>query len=117
MAKNEPVIRINLTLRARKTIQSAFFKWAVHAGKLIIIMTELIALSALGYRFVVDRQIIDLNDEIKREISFIEVQMDREKEFRRTQDRLPPNKSIAGKNEIRFQTIRKINNAESRGIF
>ena len=56
MAKEQPIIRINLTLRARKSIQSAFLKWAVSAGKLIIIGTELIALSALGYRFMIDKK-------------------------------------------------------------
>lgn len=117
MAKDQPVIRINLTLRARKTLQNAFFKWATQAGKLIIIMTELIALSALGYRFFIDRQIIDLNDEIKQEISFIEVQKEREAEFRSIQSRLSYIKSIDDKNQIRFQTISKVNDAISRGVF
>ncbi len=117
MAKEQPVIRINLTLRARKTLQNAFFKWATQAGKLIIIMTELIALSALGYRFFIDRKIIDLNDQIKQELSFIEVQQDREAEFRNIQEKLSYIKSIEEKNQIRFQTVDKVNDAISRGVF
>lgn len=117
MTKDQPVIRINLTLRARKTLQNAFFKWATQAGKLIIIFTELIALSALGYRFFIDRQIIDLNDEIRQELSIIEVQKDREAEFRDIQNKLSYIKSINDKNQIRFQTVDKINDAISRGVF
>ncbi len=117
MAKEQPVIRINLTLRARKSIQSAFLKWAVSAGKLIIIGTELIALSALGYRFMIDKKIIDLHDEIDREIALVEIQKDREQEFRDIQNRLAQIKSIEDKNKIRFDTISKITGAISKGVF
>ena len=117
MAKEQPVIRINLTLRARKSIQSAFLKWAVSAGKLIIIGTELIALSALGYRFMIDKKIIDLHDEIDREIALVEIQKDREQEFRDIQNRLTQIKSIEDKNKIRFDTISKITGAISKGVF
>ncbi|MBP6098498.1 MAG: hypothetical protein KA477_00775 [Candidatus Levybacteria bacterium] len=117
MAKEQPIIRINLTLRARKSIQSAFLKWAVSAGKLIIIGTELIALSALGYRFMIDKKIIDLHDEISNEIALIEVQKDREQEFRDIQNKLAQIKSIEDKNKIRFDTISKITEAISRGVF
>lgn len=117
MAKERPVIRINLTLRARKSVQTAFFTWAVNAGKLIIIFTELIALSALGYRFIVDRKIIDMHGEIEKEISYIDVQKEREQEFRNTQNRLSYVKAIETKNQIRFETINKISDAVNRGIF
>ncbi len=117
MAKEQPVIRINLTLRARKSIQSAFLKWAVSAGKLIIIGTELIALSALGYRFMIDKKIIDLHDEIDKEIALVEIQKDREQEFRDIQNRLAQIKSIEDKNKIRFDTISKITGAISKGVF
>lgn len=117
MAKERPVIRINLTLRARKSIQTAFFKWAVNAGKLIIIFTELIALSALGYRFMIDRKIIDLHEEIDREIAYIEVQKDREQEFRNIQNRLANIEVIDSKNQIRFETVDKIAGAVTRGVF
>lgn len=117
MAKEQPVIRINLTLRARKSIQSAFLKWAASAGKLIIIGTELIALSALGYRFMIDKKIIDLHDEIDKEIALVEIQKDREQEFRDIQNRLAQIKSIEDKNKIRFDTISKITGAISKGVF
>jgi hypothetical protein len=117
MAKDQPVIRINLTLRAQKTLQNAFFKWATQAGKLIIIFTELIALSALAYRFYIDRKIIDSKEEIQTEIAFIESQQDREAEFRNIQNRLAHIKSIDDKNQIRFQVVSKVTDAISRGVF
>lgn len=66
---------------------------------------------------MIDKKIIDLHDEIDREIALVEIQKDREQEFRDIQNRLAQIKSIEDKNKIRFDTISKITGAISKGVF
>lgn len=58
-------LSINLGRDKKDTNTSLFFKWAVNSGRIIIVAVELITLGALGYRFFIDRQIIDLHDKIQ----------------------------------------------------
>lgn len=75
---------------AKKKIDffDVFLKWALTAGRVIIIITEVIALSAFLYRFSLDRQIIDLHDTIKQKQTIINNFKANEDKFRNFQERI-----------------------------
>lgn len=82
--------RLTINLRAKKQspISNVFFKWVINSGRIIVVVVELLALGALGYRFTVDQQIIDLHDRINRELLFVNAQAKKEKLYRSIQKRL-----------------------------
>lgn len=86
--------RIDL-IKGKTSLVDQFLKWALSFGRLLIIIVEVVAFSAFMYRFVLDRQIIDLNDEIKTKQSIIESSKIQETTYRNLHERLA--------------TIRKIN--------
>ena len=79
---------INLFKGRNKNIVDRFIKWALSFGRVIIILTEIIALSAFLFRFSLDRQLIDLQDKIKQQQKILEVFKSSEKKYRNLQDRL-----------------------------
>lgn len=102
----KPKISINLSSRGKTTVSEVFYKWAVDAGRGIIVGIELIALLALGYRFVIDRRIVDLHDEISQQEAFISAQTRDEQKYRGIQDRL---KNIKLTNENTTTKVRVMN--------
>lgn len=88
MAKRAFEIKINLGQRRKRIESAVFFKWLIHIGRVIVVLTELVALLALIYRFFLDMQIIDLHDQIKQERVFVKEREKKEEEYRRLQERL-----------------------------
>jgi hypothetical protein len=61
---------INLLPHDSENFMTQFFNWALSIGRLLIILTEMVALATFVYRFSLDSQLVDLHDKIKSE-SFI----------------------------------------------
>jgi len=61
---------INLLPHDSESFMTQFFNWALSIGRLLIILTEIVALGTFVYRFSLDSQLVDLHDKIKSE-SFI----------------------------------------------
>jgi hypothetical protein len=78
---------INL-LKKQTSLIDRFINWALTIGRLLVIVTEIIALSAFIYRFSLDRQLIDLHSKIIQEQSIVNYLKDNEKTYRNLQDRL-----------------------------
>lgn len=78
---------INL-VKKNKNFFDEFIKWTFSVGRVIIILTELIALSAFLYRFSLDRELIDLHDSIKNKKIIVENLKNNEEKFRNLQERL-----------------------------
>lgn len=64
------------------------FSWALSVGRLLIIITQFIALGAFLFRFVLDRQIIDLNDTIRDKQAVVKFMEQDEKKYRALMSRL-----------------------------
>src|SRR5689334_11570583 len=79
---------INLLPNKGDSLFEQFLSWALTVGRLLIIITETLALSVFLYRFVLDVQIIDLHDKIKQESAIIDNLKDQEESFRNLQTRL-----------------------------
>lgn len=81
-------------IKGKTSLLDQFLKWALSFGRLLIIIVEIVAFSAFMYRFVLDRQIIDLNDEIKKKQSLVESSKTRENTYRNLHERLATIKMI-----------------------
>lgn len=78
---------INLA-KKRNNFLDSFIDWALTAGRIIIIVTEAIALLAFLYRFSLDSKLTDLHDKISNNSQRIKLLKNREDTFRGIQTRL-----------------------------
>lgn len=88
---------INLIKTDRKETIDHVVNWALTIGRALIILVEVIALSALLYRFVLDNQIRDLHTKIKQEQAILESQKKNEETYKNLQDRLSVISSVSDK--------------------
>lgn len=112
-----PKININLSSRGKQTVGKVVYGWTIDAGRAIIVIIELIALSALGYRFVIDRQIVDLHDQIKTQEAYIAAQASDEKTFRSIQDRLENIKLTNLETGAKIKIMNEVLRAITSGTF
>lgn len=73
--------------------------WALSAGRVIVIITELIVIIAFLSRFWFDRTLTDLNEEIKQKSTLINAQKSLETEFRNVQSRIVQAKDVEKENQ------------------
>jgi hypothetical protein len=86
MAKKAP--DINLLKTGKVNIAEQVFNWAVSIGRVIVIIVEVVALSAFLYRFTLDKELIDLHSKIKQEQAIVDFFKQNELMYRNLQDRL-----------------------------
>lgn len=81
-----------------------FIAWALTIGRFLVVVTELIALSAFIYRFSLDRELIDLHSKIKQEQAIVDYFKKNEDTYRNLHDRiaLAKNFSKLGDNTIQI---------------
>lgn len=108
---------INLGQKKEKSVGSVFFQWVINAGKIIIVVVELLALAALGYRFVVDRQLADLHDKIKIQQTFVEAQAPKEALYRNLQKRLSLVSSLSKTTQGKIKFLKSIISILNNGQF
>jgi hypothetical protein len=70
MAEN--IHSINLLPNKGGGLVDQFLSWALSIGRLLIILTETLALSVFLYRFSIDMRIVDLHDLIKNQRAIVE---------------------------------------------
>ena len=114
---NSPRVNINLVGKGKASFSEDFLRWTFNIGKIIIATTELVALLALGYRFYIDRQIIDLHDQIKREQLFVESQKIKEENYRSIQTRLANVKQTDEATNVKIGIMNNILESVSTGNF
>ncbi len=115
--KNSPKLNINLSSRGKQTLGKVVYGWTIDAGRAIIVLIELIALVALGYRFIIDRKIVDLHDQIKVQEIYIQAQAADEKTYKSIHDRLKNIKNTNEETATKVQIMNEILNAISSGAF
>lgn len=81
-------LSINLVKGQDKGFFDKFINWALTVGRLVVILTELVALSAFLYRFSLDRRLIDLHDQISQKQSIVKILKQKEDTYRNIQGRL-----------------------------
>lgn len=118
MAKNKThKIKINLGSSGKQTVGKVVYGWTIDAGRAIIVGIELIALLALGYRFIIDRQIVDLHKQIETEEKYIAATALDEKNYQSIHDRLKNIKAIDQETSAKIQIMNRLLEAISNGTF
>lgn len=84
---------INL-LKKNRNFLDQLIKWSLTVGRLIIILTEVIALSAFLYRFSLDRKLIDLHEKIKQKQIILDLFKENEEKYRNIQKKLEKSKEV-----------------------
>lgn len=79
---------INLLKKDKGSFLDKFINWALTFGRLVVIVTEAVALGAFLYRFSLDRQLIDLHDEISQKQAIVKYLKTNEDKYRDTQARI-----------------------------
>lgn len=90
--------------------------WALSIGRVLIIITELVAFSAFVYRFSLDRTIVDLHTKIKQEKLILENLKSQEQTYRNLQERLSLVKKITVEGNAKVDTLNDIITLTPQGI-
>ncbi|MBU0979003.1 MAG: PilN domain-containing protein [Patescibacteria group bacterium] len=92
MPKSNSSVSIDVNLLPQDpffdTILGRTLRWALSAGRYLIIFTELVVIISFATRFTLDRQVTDLNTSIHHKIIVIESYGDLEENIRLTQSKL-----------------------------
>jgi hypothetical protein len=94
---------INLLSSKGKNTTDVFLFWALYVGRLLIIITEAVALFVFLSRFSIDRKLIDHSDNIKKQQALVEFFKDGEEKYRATQLKLSISKSSASSSSASIQ--------------
>lgn len=89
-----PTPSINLAKNRGEHLSDRIFAFALTIGRVLVIVTEAIALGAFLFRFGLDRQLVDLHDRIKQEQAIVSLLKNNEATYRNLQDRLSLEKGI-----------------------
>lgn len=85
MQKQDPSINL---VKKKVDYIDGFIKWSLSIGRLVVILTETVALMTFVYRFSLDRQLIDLHSKILQERSIVASLKDQEEIYRNLQERV-----------------------------
>lgn len=107
MAKNN-VPSINLLKNNKKNLINKIINWTLTIGRGVVVLTELIALSAFLYRFSLDRKLIDLHSQIKQEQAIVNYLKNNEDKYRNLQDRLMLASNFSNSSSNRLKNFKDI---------
>lgn len=117
MMEKKSKISIDLSSSKKVSVANAFYKWAFQGGRAFVVLIELVALGALGYRFIVDSQIVDLHDQIEQQAALVQFQSKDELKFRGIQDRLFNIKTINEETSAKIEIMNEVLDAIASGAF
>lgn len=110
-------VTIDLSGKRRETFDSVFYRWAINVGKTVIVVVELIAISALFYRFFIDRQLVDQRDFISQKTFLVQAQQNKIDEFLSIGERTDAVKDTQLQTEAIFSVVERIRSSLSEGLF
>lgn len=108
MPNNQP--SINLVKNKQVPVFDKFMNWALTIGRLIIIITEVVAMIAFVYRFSLDEKLVELHSAIKQQQKIISVSRNDENKYRNLQSRLALASAFSAKGTKTYQTIVDVTN-------
>lgn len=99
---------INLIKNQNIPFFDKFINWALSIGRLIIIITETVAVIAFIYRFSLDEKLVEIHSSIKQQQNIISVLKSDERKYRNLQDRIAIAETFSEKNNKYNQIITDI---------
>ena len=79
---------INLIKNKQIPFVDKFMNWALTVGRLIVVITEVVAVAAFVYRFSLDERLVDLHSTIKQKQTLVSLLKQDESKYRNLQIRL-----------------------------
>src|SRR5437764_715683 len=102
MPKKSSIISVNLMQKKEFSFSDKFIQWILTYGRYIIIGTEIVVLLAFLSRFKLDREYIDLHDQIKEKQNVLTT--------------LKPIESNVNQLQARLAAMQKAEATQGRGI-
>jgi len=99
---------INLAKNKQTSPLDKFMNWTLTIGRLIVIVTEIVAVIAFIYRFSLDEKLVDLHSAIKQKQNIISVLKNDESKYRNLQNRIAIAATFSEKGTKISQTITDI---------
>lgn len=99
---------INFVKNKQIPFLDRFIAWALSVGRLIVILTETVAIITFVYRFSLDEKLVDLHSEIKHKQNIISALKPDENKYRNLQDRIALASTFSEKGNKTSQTITEI---------
>lgn len=96
---------INLVKNRQIPLFDKFINWALTVGRLIVILTEIIAIIAFVYRFSLDEKLVELHSAIKQKQNIVSVLKTDEDKYRNLQDRIALATTFSAKGSKTSKTI------------
>ncbi len=100
----KPPAKITINLVPKDPFFESFLgrtlRWALSAGRYIVIFTELVVIASFATRFTLDRQVTDLNQELLQKEYIIESYGSLESNFRTVQAKVDEYKQIEQESNI-----------------
>ncbi len=112
----ESLPSINLVKDKQIPLFDKFMNWALTVGRLIVILTEIVAILAFIYRFSLDEKLIDLHSAIKQKQALISLFKQDENKYRNLQDRIILASSLLEKNAKTNKIVLDIVNLTPQGV-
>ncbi|MBI3984372.1 MAG: hypothetical protein HY344_00305 [Candidatus Levybacteria bacterium] len=109
-------VSINLVKDQKSDLFERIINWALSVGRVLIIITELIALGAFLWRFGLDQQLVDLHTKIKQKQAIVVAFKKQEDEYRNLQDRLSIAQNFSQIGAKKIQIYKDILNLAEPGI-
>ncbi|KKP80404.1 MAG: hypothetical protein UR81_C0030G0006 [Candidatus Levybacteria bacterium GW2011_GWB1_35_5] len=109
-------VSINLIKDQKSDLVERIINWSLGVGRILIIVTELIALGAFLWRFGLDQQLVDLHTEIKQKQAIVSAFKKNEEEYRNLQDRLAISSNFTQTSAKRVQVYKDILALTASGI-
>jgi len=88
MVENASILDVNLAKNRGPKLFDRILSFSLTIGRILVILTETVALGAFLFRFGLDRQLVDLHDRIKQEQAILTLLKNNETTYRNLQDRL-----------------------------
>lgn len=107
---------VNLFRLRKKKFLDKFIAWALSLGRVVVILTETIALLAFLYRFSLDRQLVDLHQKIKQKQAIVNLLRNNEDKYRNLQDRLSLAEQLTTTNSKTITTLNEVNALIPTGV-
>jgi hypothetical protein len=79
---------INLAKDKQIPLFDKFMNWVLTIGRLIVIVTEIVAIIAFIYRFSLDEKLVNLHSAIKQKQNIVSILKNDESKYRNLQDRI-----------------------------
>lgn len=101
-------LSINLLGDKGKGTLDTVLDWAMYIGRLLVILTETIALIVFASRFSLDRKIVDLSDEIKKNQALVAYFKQGEDTYRKVHNKLDVSQTNVASSSATVSLFEKI---------